>query len=1663
MTSKKNQIERLTKSMPLTQRFALRKLSVGVASVLLGTSIAMGLNGEIAHADTVTSEDATAASSPAASINGTSTGNVVSLSANSSAAAPAEGDQLKATTPVDETAYTVTNVKASSEVGNGTDHTGHTNLAFDLNIDLAHHDIQAGNYLDVSMGLPYTVTADQQERVLAYGGSATQTMPINVSYQMTTGQQQTAVIGYLRPNSTDQQSYAMSDTKMPVNDIHNVAWQTQQNDSGLGTNGNGGSNGTYQIIFNDELAKIKAQYGENNLSLARMHFNLTWHNITGFNLDEAPLDTRYFHLYSSTATAPAILVPQNDIKIGNQQFTSGLKIPVLAKGTAKDNFNQTILAESTGKYAVHTWYYDLQTNSWSCGDEPLRYPDYGEAVALANQNEAGITLGRNFTITVTRPAANDYVDYQFADDKAVSNDIQKNIIGNFEDYYLDPVSGADNTYVTRTMAYGKGPDVEVSSQDSADGLTRTYLIKLSGDYAGFKKDSGIGLLTWRPKELQGILPPKSITSPQDDPIISNGFYQGVTLQSQPLQEFLAQHPWHLTVTNEQGQDLYNQDAGYYLNAYVYRDDVNSNTGLLTGTVNNVENTQVKETIHYVYRDSGKQAAPTYTNTLGFVRINEDGNWQAWDPASDTFTQVAVPEVPGYHAVDSSNQPVTAVAAIRVQHDTPDIEMTIYYVADQQLLTYTVIDTDTQQALVNRAPLAEGISDEAISSATSKKYQDIIADYLAQGYYLVKADPLPASFDNDPAVDQNVTIYLAKKNRLRVEEHQVTRTITYYDRDTGQPIKIEGITDPVSQTVTFTRYAILNGADDQVVGYSLAQRQDENGNYVVEQTDGDQAWQQTAGAWSEVVNPLLTSYGYDLAENRAGRLQPTEPADQPTATTPDQKIEIFYPEKVITTTETTSTTRTINYRYANGPRAGEEAAPSQQQTAKFARKRQVNQVTGKVTVGKWSPASDSLAAVQSPIIKYYQASQTEIPAFGVVPGDPDQTVTVDYSTAPNAVTYTVIDETNGQVLVDHEALTSGFADEQLPVSATQAYQAVANHYRELGYQILSQQELPATFTHDDQNVVIRLLMKNSLQAEYQSTTRTITYYDRNTGKQIMIDHVTEPVTQEAHFVRQAIISGLDQQIIGYSLDGKQDANGNYVVEVAVDNADQAWQLASGGWPLAENPNLAEYGYGPAEDESGAVYPAVMAGQPTAMTPNQSIKVYYRERGITDEEHVQVRRTIYYRYANGPHEGEIAAPKHEQAVTFVRSKTTNMATGEVQSGPWHPVISGQDHFAAVASPIIPEYTADQPVVNAVAAVPGQAPLIVTVNYTTSPHLLTYSVIDDTTGLTLINHFRLGEGFAAEQLPVSISQNYNDIANHYEKLGYQLVSQEELPLVFADHDQNLLIHLKHGTKAVTDRQEVNEEIQYQFVDGGLAAPTYQAAPLVFQRTGTTDLVTNRTEWEQWTPATAYFTAVVSPKIAGYETATPQIDEQVVSAQSADLQFVVLYSRQPVNPHPDQPVTPDKPVTPDQPVTPDKPVTPDQPVTPDKPVIPDKPVTPDKPIEPEIPVSSVTSSNKDNPMPASDGPESQPPASSAVTDTPGSSVTPIPAGPISTVNSHATAVQTALSPTSEQVTRNSKQAAANNELPQTGNHQPSRWLVLLGAFLGLFGIHLGQKKRHN
>ncbi|KHO12075.1 hypothetical protein OA78_2092, partial [Latilactobacillus curvatus] len=143
-----------------------------------------------------------------------------------------------------------------------------------------------------------------------------------------------------------------------------------------------------------------------------------------------------------------------------------------------------------------------------------------------------------------------------------------------------------------------------------------------------------------------------------------------------------------------------------------------------------------------------------------------------------------------------------------------------------------------------------------------------------------------------------------------------------------------------------------------------------------------------------------------------------------------------------------------------------------------------------------------------------------------------------------------------------------------------------------------------------------------------------------------------------------------------------------------------------------------------------------------------------------------------------------------------------------------------------------------------------------------------------------------------------------------GYQLVS-DNYPTngVVYNQDgtvQSFEVHLTHGTTQTSESQTVNETIHYVYKNGDKAADDYQATPLNFTRTVTTDKVTGKKTYGSWS-ADQSFAAVTSPELKGYTADKAQIDKQTVNGDSKDLEFTVTYTKTPVSSN--QPGNPSQP----------------------------------------------------------------------------------------------------------------------------------------------------------
>ncbi len=183
--------------------------------------------------------------------------------------------------------------------------------------------------------------------------------------------------------------------------------------------------------------------------------------------------------------------------------------------------------------------------------------------------------------------------------------------------------------------------------------------------------------------------------------------------------------------------------------------------------------------------------------------------------------------------------------------------------------------------------------------------------------------------------------------------------------------------------------------------------------------------------------------------------------------------------------------------------------------------------------------------------------------------------------------------------------------------------------------------------------------------------------------------------------------------------------------------------------------------------------------------------------------------------------------------------------------------------------------------------------TVNYvyTRNQGTIDVTYIDQTTGQTLSKKDLSGG--------TGDSSNYTtaDTIKSYTDAGYELVS-DNYPsggTVFTDTAQHYVVNLKQKLVVSSEQKQVNETIQYVYEDGSKAADDYNAPPLNFTRSVTTNQVTGEKTYGDWQAQNGdSFGEVVSPTIKGETADQLKIDAiSGITANSADIQKKVIYKR--------------------------------------------------------------------------------------------------------------------------------------------------------------------------
>lgn len=618
--------------------YGLRKLGIGVVSVLLSTSVWLGMTGD--------AQAATNATPDGAQVNGVLGESAAAhqetkeAPAVSSVNAPVSAvpDAVTPTTSIDSqvgqsitvTNHTVTEAPGDRNTGNPGTVTLHLGLTIPATA-ISH--LQNGDYINVKLGLPYT-TADGQHEVFSYGA-------VNGSNQVPLwygGQ----IIGYVLP-AGNLASYQQSvpGAGATSSDPH---WQVvaNQNDNVLT---NAGSNGYYQIVFNAVLSNYFRNH-QGTPGALTFNTDLVWYNPSS-NGDKKLLPPSQALVLYAAATNVDHYAPSADLQIGDQYYASGISLRVVkaAEVETVPVATKITCSDHTGALAAHTWVKNGNR-------EYLKLVNPTQSVGISLDN-----VGTDFTITVTKPAGNAAVKTNFVSAADLQRELQKIIVpvttGKPAEL-SDQLAGATGFYLTKQYLYQK-PVVTVKRTDNGPDEA-SYHVTIGGAYAGFLSTNGDGsspvtLLTWEPTDPVALLPGNNIQSYQQDrQEITYGdrpghWLGGYSVQSTAVREYLNGHPWHVQVVS-QGQTKYDADWGYWIDIH------NDLKPVSRAYVDSTYYGFVNQVIYFVdgqgraMKGPAGEELPAVQRQVTFTsKTGQSGSYQT----SDRFTAVQLPVIPGYTA------------------------------------------------------------------------------------------------------------------------------------------------------------------------------------------------------------------------------------------------------------------------------------------------------------------------------------------------------------------------------------------------------------------------------------------------------------------------------------------------------------------------------------------------------------------------------------------------------------------------------------------------------------------------------------------------------------------------------------------------------------------------------------------------------------------------------------------------------------------------------------------------------------------------------------------------------------------------------------------------------------------------------------------------------
>ena len=541
--------------------------------------------------------------------------------------------------------------------------------------------------------------------------------------------------------------------------------------------------------------------------------------------------------------------------------------------------------------------------------------------------------------------------------------------------------------------------------------------------------------------------------------------------------------------------------------------------------------------------------------------------------------------------------------------------------------------------------------------------------------------------------------------------------------------------------------------------------------------------------TETINGYK-SRGYELVSDSSnGQAQPFDSDDF----ADDQAITVHLKHGVAITNLNHDVTRTIHYVYANGQKAKDDDS----ETLHFNGTQMLDKVTGQITSTKWDKESQNFGEVASPLIHGYTADQTLIKDAIATPTSDNIVQTVTYNPNKQNIHVVFIDDTTGNTLNSIEK--SGYTGTDSGYSTQNDIDSLVAK----GYKLVSDntpKENPTLhfdsddFT-DDQNFTVHMAHDTKTNNLTREVARTIHYVfrdgkpagsdktdsiefngvqtiDKVTGN--IIDTAWTPENKEFASVNTPILAGYtpdkfnvdstvvkpdgDNQVvtITYSPDTQyakfnyiDDTTGNQLkqetshgVTDGRDNYSTANLISyykNKGFDLVSDDTQGKTLTFDSDDNTDQVYAIHFTHGTITIDPQNPGKPGQKLNPNDPSSPVYpagcdiLTKDVNREIDYIYSDGRIAQPSIKDSITFNNTQKLDKVTGQIISSTW----DGSKDFAEIQTPVIEGYTPDKTSVENKGIKHDASPIKVIVTYTADPQHMTV-IYRDLTDNRILSQF-------------------------------------------------------------------------------------------------------------------------------------------------------------------------------------------------------------------------------------------------------------------------------------------------------------------------------------